>query len=152
MDTLGLFLELVGWIGTLVILVWWGWSSRTVPATKCGHRTHTIGSVMIFGKPMAFRLLVENGETDYCLECIGKMAIRCAWCSNPIAIGDAVTLRPPVAGRKLVNSNGCASDEAGRYLGCLKCGCLRSEEKGVWAFPGRVRLFPVLWEPVRAQD
>lgn len=144
-------LDLIGWTGIVAITAWWLWVNRKIPATKCGHRTYMSGSVMVFGKHVAFRLPVKDGQTDYCLRCIGKMSIRCAWHGEPIVIGDAVTLRQPIAGRTLVDTGGCKSDEAGRYLGCLKCGCLRSDGKGLWVLPGRAQILPVLQEPVTAQ-
>lgn len=36
-----------------------------------------------------------DSSVDYCLDCIGKMAIRCAWCKEPIFIGDIITLYSP---------------------------------------------------------
>lgn len=143
-------LDVVGFIGIMAILVWWRWSSRMIPATKCGHKTRISGSVVIFGKHVAFRLPVKDGQTQYCLECIGKMAVRCASCGEPVIVGDTVTLRAPIAGRRLVESNGCKSDGAGRYIGCYRCGHTRSDGVGFLVIPGKVRIIPHVNEPVIA--
>ncbi len=34
----------------------------------------------------------EQGGYDFCLQCLGQMAIRCGWCDRPIFIGDPITL------------------------------------------------------------
>ena len=65
-------------------------------AAKCGHRTKRSGSVSVFGRTTTTKMpMNKNGSVDYCLDCIGKMAIRCAWCSDPILIGDPITLYSP---------------------------------------------------------
>ncbi len=65
-------------------------------AAKCGHRTKRCGSVSVFGCTITMKMPKnKNGSADYCLDCIAKMAIRCAWCRNPIFIGDPITLYSP---------------------------------------------------------
>lgn len=73
MNTLDLFLDLVGWIGIPVIFVWWLWSSRTVLA-KCGHWTYVWGSVLVHRSPVAFEPLDGHNQPEYCLCCLGDMA------------------------------------------------------------------------------
>lgn len=65
-------------------------------AAKCGHRTKRSGSVSAFGCTITTKMpMNKNGSVDYCLDCIGKMAIRCAWCGDPIFIGNPITLYSP---------------------------------------------------------
>ncbi len=68
-------------------------------ANVCGHKTHKKG-FMHNGKCMTIMEmpLAENGHPDYCLECIGKMSIQCAWCGKPITIGSPITLYIPKKG------------------------------------------------------
>ena len=54
-------------------------------AVKCLHQTRKSGGVKLpFEKPYNEYKneipLNNDNEIDWCLECIGKMAIRCAWC------------------------------------------------------------------------
>ena len=63
---------------------------------KCGHKTKLRGTVTAFGERTTMRMPTNaEGTTDYCLECIGKMTIRCAWCGGLIFIGDPITLCTP---------------------------------------------------------
>lgn len=65
-------------------------------AVKCGHRTKRGGPVSAFGRTITTKMPKnDDGSVDYCLDCIGKMAIRCAWCGDPIFIGDPITLYSP---------------------------------------------------------
>lgn len=62
----------------------------------CGHSTRVRGEVSAFKASTTTRMPLNNdGTTDYCLDCIGKMAVRCGWCGEPIFIGDPVTLYSP---------------------------------------------------------
>ncbi|MCK4918671.1 MAG: hypothetical protein KAS02_02720 [Candidatus Pacebacteria bacterium] len=63
---------------------------------KCGHKTKIKGKITAFGQTTITKMPVnKDGSVDYCLDCIGKMAIRCAWCKEPIFIGDIITLYSP---------------------------------------------------------
>lgn len=65
-------------------------------AQKCGHRTKRSGPVSAFGRTITTKMpMNKNGSVDYCLDCIGKMAIRCAWCGDQIFIGNPITLYSP---------------------------------------------------------
>lgn len=69
---------------------------QSCTASKCGHHTSFVGTIHVFGHSatMAMPMNVE-GATDYCLDCIEKMSIRCAWCEDPIVVGDPITLYTP---------------------------------------------------------
>ena len=65
-------------------------------AAKCGHETKRAGEVTAFEHTTTTKMpLNEEGTVDWCLECLGKMAIRCAWCGDLIFIGDPITLYSP---------------------------------------------------------
>lgn len=78
----------MGWILQLLL-------NRT-RGKHCGHPTRIKGRVSAFNVSGTTRMPLRNdGTTDYCLECISKMAVRCGWCGEPIFIGDPVTLYSP---------------------------------------------------------
>jgi len=65
-------------------------------ATKCGHRTKQTGRVSAFGQSTVMKMPKNKvGSVDYCLDCIGIMTVRCAWCCDPIFIGSSITLYSP---------------------------------------------------------
>lgn len=69
--------------------------SKTLIA-KCGHETQIEGQVLAFGESIKTKMPVnEDDSVDYCLDCLGKMAIKCAWCKGVIFIGDVITLYSP---------------------------------------------------------
>ena len=73
-----------------------GLSPLRYAATKCGHRTKRTGNITAFGQTIMVSMPKnKQGSVDHCLECIGKMAIRCAWCENPIFISEPITLYSP---------------------------------------------------------
>jgi hypothetical protein len=80
------------------------------------------------------------GTTDYCLACIGAMAIRCAWCGKPITIGDRITLYVPddkfTAPDHAVRGTGNNSDA---LVGCNRRTCADAcDICGIWMPPGIV--------------
>lgn len=65
----------------------------TFVATICGHETKKEGTVRVFGKNEILSIPVdEEGHTPYCLDCVGRMAIRCALCDEVIYVGEVVAL------------------------------------------------------------
>jgi hypothetical protein len=88
--------------------------------------------------------LSENGNPDYCLDCIAKMSIKCAWCENSIHVGDPVTLFIPKESYK-VPEHAVRYDKDERLLiGCLGWNCAGSgiDRQGFWMPPGRVERIP----------
>ena len=72
------------------------WNFRSFKAAKCSHRTKRRGPVRAFGKTIRTTMPKnKDGSVDWCLDCLGKMAIRCAWCGHPIFVGDPITLYTP---------------------------------------------------------
>lgn len=104
-------------------------------ATKCGHRTEQSGPVSAFGHTIIKQMPKnEYGSVDYCLDCIGKMTILCAWCGNHIFIGDPVTLDEPDDGFKIPEYAVFSCDKPRQLVGCLrrKCADTSADCAGFW--------------------
>ena len=68
----------------------------TYVANKCAHKTKNKGFVKAGDQTTIMTMpLEENGSPDYCLDCISKMRIQCAWCGDGIIIGHPITLYIP---------------------------------------------------------
>jgi hypothetical protein len=75
----------------------------------------------------------ENGHPKYCLKCLAKMAIRCAWCGRAIFVGDPITLYAGTKRWRKVNIFPQLSDPAlekkrdeKMVVGCLRTDCAES--------------------------
>ena len=148
----------VEWIGTGIVLAaawWWLWQLRHVSATVCGHQTQVRGLLRSFDEVRSLRVPLNRGQAAYCIDCLGKMTIRCAWCGHSIFVGDPITLY--AAGEegpgRIARSDATAyredeQDEYGRYIGCLRMGCAETsaDRSGFWLPPGRVHRVPTAWE------
>lgn len=112
-------------------------------ATKCGHKTKKNGKVTAFGEAITTNI---NGDSvEYCHECLGRMAIRCAWCGKPIFIGDPVTLY--IANSSEMPDYAVFYDDENReahnkpdsveVVGCLRFSCADTgaDKAGYWV-PG----------------
>ncbi len=129
-------------------------------ATTCGHPTHRRGTVSAFGIATKARLPRNaSGATDWCFDCLGKMAIRCAWCEESILPWEPITLGIPPDG--FIAPDGAAThDDNGRraLVGCLRMGCAPTAalHAGFW-IPGddgngRVHRMPSPIERLMAAD
>lgn len=93
-------------------------------ATKCGHLTEQNGPVSAFGHTTTTQMpRNEYGSVDYCLKCISEMAIKCAWCGNPIFIGDPVTLYTPLENFKIPEHAVINNEKPLQLVGCLRWNC-----------------------------
>lgn len=116
--------------------------SRSYKANVCGHMTRLAGWAVSMDERYPLTIpLTKNGNPDYCLCCIGSMAINCPWCGRPICIGDAVTLYPSKPGKQPNFRN--LRFELPDYrlrVGCARIGCLRrsGDIAGYWHTPGQV--------------
>lgn len=64
-----------------------------VLARRCGHQSPLNGTVSAYGEFTEMRMPFNNqGTIDWCLDCIGKMTIKCASCGKPIWIGSPIAL------------------------------------------------------------
>jgi len=108
---------------------------------NCGHETKRINKVSAFGENIETEVPLINGKIEYCHECLGKMAVRCAWCGRPIFIGDFITLYTP-KDPNFVPQKGSLTykEEPLRLVGCQRVDCAvsGSDYCGVWIPPGIV--------------
>src|SRR3990172_973724 len=124
---------------------------------KCGHTTAIKGPISAFGESIIISMPPkENGSVKYCLACIEKMTIRCAWCGKPIFIGDPITLYVPASHFTVPDYavpyteedprriDPVSIKEPARYVGCLGWECALSgvDRVGFWYPPGKVKRVP----------
>lgn len=109
-------------------------------ANVCGHETHKKG-FMCYGKSTIIWELpfAENGHPDYCLKCVEKMSIQCAWCGEPIITGSPITSYRPkkefrVPDYAVKYDNGDNQD----FVGCFRVECVDPslDLAGYWMPPG----------------
>jgi len=122
-------------------------------ASACGHKTWVNGRVTAFGQTIKTVMPLKNGRPEYCLDCIGGMAIQCAWCTLPIFIGDAVTLYSPrEIGYEIPSFAVVYSEEPMRLVGCLRWDCMQTgaDRAGFWlpdaTGKGHVERVPTIFE------
>ncbi len=122
--------------------IWWvivtNHFRETYHANKCGHITKLKGLMYDGIKKVIWRLpLSDNGNPNYCLDCVGDMSILCAWCNQPITVGSLVTLyeydRNFIIPRHAIH---CGT----ALVGCLRQNCTHKKEdvRGVWVH-GKVK-------------
>ncbi len=123
---------------------------KTHIANVCGHRTKREGATESFGERYVMGMPLEkNGRPDYCLECIGKMAIRCGWCGRPIHIGDLITPYLPKPNMPEYTRYHQDSPTSHRtVVGCQRTDCAETgaDYHGQWQPPGKVMRFPSVIE------
>ena len=108
--------------------------SEQFVATNCGHTTARAGDVTALGVTIQTEVPVRDGEVEYCLNCIARMAIQCAWCGLPIFIGDPVTLYSlPVDFTTPAYVVGYSLEPL-RLVGCLRSDCASTvaDRQGFW--------------------
>ncbi len=119
-------------------------------AKKCGHKTKLKDKVTAFGETEILGMVPhKDGTVDYCHKCLKKMAIRCAWCGEPIFIGEFVTLYTPI--NKKFKAPECAvkySENPLQFVGCCRGNCAETgaDYRGRWMPPGKVDRFLSLTE------
>lgn len=116
---------------------------KTYISNICEHATKKIVRVKEGKKRKGFVTipLSENGSPDYCICCMNKMAIRCAWCGESIHIGDPVTLSWPADdGSFKIPDYAVKYGEGDQLVVCLRRGCGEYMCRyGFWMAPGVVR-------------
>ncbi len=129
------------------IQIWWTITTnpfrKTYQANKCGHITKRKGLIYDGHKKICWEIpLIDNGNPNYCLDCVGNMSILCAWCNQPITVDSLVTLYD-------YNKDFIIPDHAVRYdtalVGCIRQNCAHKKEdaRGVWIAPGKVqKIYP----------
>jgi len=118
---------------------------RTYTANVCRHKTKLEGPMSDGENTNIMEMpLAKNGSPDYCIECLGKMSIKCAWCSHPIVIGELITLYTP---KKDYQAPGYAvrytEDGVDAFVGCSRMSCADGCDLcGRWMPPGEVKRVP----------
>jgi len=108
--------------------------ARRFTATVCGHRTPSQGRVEAFGESITTNMPVQQGKVSFCLGCLGKMAIRCAWCGSVIFVGDPVTLYIKPDSMDLLEGAVEYGDDPVCVVGCLgwDCASTGADRAGFW--------------------
>lgn len=120
----------------------------TYTASVCGHQTKLVGVINDGKEDCLMRMQVAESERpEYCLKCVGEMSIQCAWCGEPIVIGEPITLYVPRDGTGIpAPARVVPYIENGQmaYVGCLGWGCADSgaDVCGRWMPPGKVERVP----------
>ena len=115
---------------------------RTYLANMCGEKTKKTGEILSCGESLIISLpLSRNGNPDYCLSCVAKMSIKCAWCGNLIHIGDPVTLYLPQESFKIPEYAVRYDKDERCLVGCLgfECTTTGADRQGFWVPPGKVK-------------
>jgi hypothetical protein len=97
-------------------------------ASICGHKTLVKGPFTAFGEEFFIRMPRQELEgPDYCLDCIGKMSIKCSSCDKIILIGHRVFE---------------SFDGKERFITCSDEDCLGSKRgsPGMWVPSGSIRI------------
>lgn len=118
---------------------------RQYATNVCGHRTRLTdvirrnGEFVIWSTP-----LEENGKPDYCIDCLAAMSIPCAWCGEPIDVGEPITLYHPSEFDRVRSDALEYLPEPGSVIGCLSTRCSDSsaDRAGFWMPPGVVERIP----------
>jgi hypothetical protein len=126
---------------------------QTRVATKCGHKTRLAGKTVIFGQTLHPCFKQNRKSVEYCFDCLSKMAIRCAWCEEPILIGDPITLYSAKDSSPPMPEHAVYYDKSkGMRVGCLGWDCAASgaDRAGFWVAgedgKGQVAQIPTLFE------
>jgi len=104
----------------------------------CGHFTPLEGTVKAFGETRNFRLGSVEEKVPYCIQCLKKMIIRCAWCGKPIFPADPITLYMPRESYNIPSYAIFYSEKPVRLVGCLRWNCADTgaDRAGFWLPPG----------------
>jgi len=111
---------------------------------SCGHKCIISDELTAFGQTIIYTLPIKGGKIEYCHKCLGKMTIRCAWCGNPIFIGDFITLYRPTRKKDFVIPSWAViydNKKEQQLVGCQRKGCVDSNTDycGHWLPPGKVK-------------
>lgn len=120
--------------------------------SKCDHRTKRTGIISAFGERIITQMpLNDTGSVDWCLKCIEKEAIQCAWCTRPIFIGNPITLYSTESDK--VPKHATVFDRKPiQLVGCLDLNCADTggDRAGFWIVgddgKGKVERVPTAFE------
>lgn len=116
----------------------------------CGHKTEVKGYLQAFGEKQEIKLIRDKKRTfEYCIDCLGKMTICCAWCGRPIFIGSLITLYTPIDNNFKISEYAVIYKENPLQLvGCPRSDCAETgaDYCGYWVPPGKVERFKSMFE------
>ena len=114
---------------------------RLILATECGHKTRISGEICVFGKAVIIEVSVgKDDATTYCLECLGKMSIRCVSCGEAIYIGDGVEIVRLSPESEIPDYAVPHPHIEGAYFGCVRMACTCGAGfAGQWVVPGKFK-------------
>lgn len=109
----------------------------------CGHKTRLYDKIEVIGKDGKTEkegLEIKNFKPSHCHKCVEKMVIRCAWCGEPILIGDPITLYTPTKDFEIPKYAMVYKEDPKRLVGCLRLDCADTgaDRVGFWVMPGKV--------------
>ena len=107
-------------------------------ASKCGHKTKRAGIIHGYQETSILKMpLLADGTVEYCLDCVSKMSIRCAWCGSAIMVGNPITLYSPKADYKIPEYATRYPESPTALVGCLGWDCADTggDRAGFW-MPG----------------
>lgn len=140
----GMLMSLLAWLGAavaiaaLIYTLYTNWP-ETFTASKCGHKTRLAGKVKAFEQEIHIKMPKnKEGAVDWCLDCVGNMTIQCAWCENPIFIGEPVTLYSPCDEFEVPEHAVVYNEDPLQLVGCLgwDCASTGGDRAGFWV-PGK---------------
>ncbi|MBA3551035.1 hypothetical protein H0W32_02410 [Patescibacteria group bacterium] len=107
---------------------------------NCGHKAKRKTMLTIDGESGIYTL---DKEHKYCPQCWINAAIKCAWCSNTIIPGDAITLYTPQDKDFKVPEHAVVYKRTPhlQLVGCLGWNCADTgmDRSGFWIMPGKVQ-------------
>ncbi len=106
----------------------------------CGHYTYLKDVVTFNGFASVIKITDKN--VPYCHKCLEKMTIKCAWCGNPIFIGNRITLFSAKEIFKIPEYAVKNEDFPGGYVGCDRMSCcdMLGELIAFWTAPRKIEL------------
>jgi hypothetical protein len=107
--------------------------NRFLPVAGCGHSTRRKGRVTAFGETTVLETPLDaKGKPYICLECLGEMSIKCAYCHGTIFPFDSITLYSPGTLYKPEEGSITFGKNPVRFVGCLRPACV-SEKRGFFS-------------------
>ncbi len=105
----------------------------------CGHVAKRKTLVVHEGESNVFVLPQSH---EFCPDCWPKQAIKCAWCGEPIYLGDPVTLYSPNNSNFVVPAHAMVYQQKPLQLvGCMGWDCALSgmDRAGFYVAPGKIQ-------------
>lgn len=117
--------------------------AKRAKCTRCGKPCELYQQFKIPGDEKGGEKIghLRQPESEhYCAECLTASCIRCAWCGESIAPGEAISLYTPVGDFVIPEYAVVYSKEPIRLVGCLSFDCMvpGCARDGFWFPPGRV--------------